>query len=107
MFTNQKTNHGYLPENASVDELISQINKCPSGALSYELKDDNVKESNNKGVYVNIMKNGPIIINSKMVISNSDDSETATESTTAFCRCGASSNKPYCDGTHSKINFVG
>ena len=26
------------PENASVEELINQIKKCPSGALGYELK---------------------------------------------------------------------
>ena len=23
----------------------------------------------------------------------------------ALCRCGQSSNKPYCDGTHKKVNF--
>jgi CDGSH-type Zn-finger protein len=25
---------------------------------------------------------------------------------TALCRCGHSSNKPYCDGTHMKVNFI-
>jgi CDGSH-type Zn-finger protein len=24
---------------------------------------------------------------------------------TALCRCGQSENKPYCDGTHRKVNF--
>ena len=24
----------------------------------------------------------------------------------ALCRCGGSSNKPYCDGTHQKVKFI-
>lgn len=32
------------PENASTDELIAQISKCPSGALGYELHETNNKE---------------------------------------------------------------
>jgi CDGSH-type Zn-finger protein len=35
------------------------------------------------------------------------DEPAAQEGVTAFCRCGASGNKPYCDGSHAGIGFEG
>jgi CDGSH-type Zn-finger protein len=32
--------------------------------------------------------------------------ELVERETIALCRCGHSSNKPFCDGTHRKIGFV-
>lgn len=36
---------------------------------------------------------------------NRQGKATAREGTTAFCRCGASKNKPYCYGSHKPIGF--
>jgi len=45
-------------------------------------------------ITINAVKNGPCIV-------NVDGKKVA-----ALCRCGFSSNKPHCDGTHAKIGFV-
>jgi len=53
---------------------------------------------------VDVLKNGPLMIVGEMEVKRSDGS-TEKKDKAAFCRCGASDNKPYCDGTHSKIGF--
>jgi CDGSH-type Zn-finger protein/ferredoxin len=48
--------------------------------------------------------NGPYIVKALKKCTNKDGSIETSE-TMALCRCGASSNKPFCDGTHTKIGF--
>ncbi|MDR2084162.1 MAG: CDGSH iron-sulfur domain-containing protein [Bacteroidales bacterium] len=40
-----------------------------------------------------------------LMVEGIDGSKMKKEKCTAFCRCGVSKNKPYCDGTHKEINF--
>lgn len=87
-------------ENASVEELKSQIDKCPSGALSYEIN-NSTNGTNEATVTIDIVKNGPALIKGMHSINND------TKSQTAICRCGGSSNKPFCDGSHQKNGFEG
>ena len=54
---------------------------------------------------VEISENGPILISSK-TLTVSTPSKTSKHTTIAICRCGHSDNKPFCDGTHSKIGFT-
>lgn len=93
-------------DNASVGQLKGQIDKCPSGALSYELNTA-VLASGEAGLDVEILENGPIIIKGKLNITHPSGNKESKDKTTAFCRCGASANKPYCDGAHRKIDFLG
>ena len=91
-------------ENASTEELKAQIAKCPSGALSYELNN----QKPGKGSYetkVEVLANGPLLVNGKILVKDKEGKEEVKTETTAFCRCGHSNNKPYCDGTHVTINF--
>ena len=41
----------------------------------------------------------------KIEIITKDGKENILTGTNALCRCGHSKNKPFCDGTHRKINF--
>jgi CDGSH-type Zn-finger protein len=51
--------------------------------------------------------NGPYLIEGPVDIYDTAGNKIETEGRPkiALCRCGASSNKPFCDGTHSKIGF--
>ena len=51
-------------------------------------------------------KNGPYIVEGSVDLYDTDGNKMTLERPRiALCRCGASSNKPFCDGTHSKIGF--
>ncbi|MCP4883615.1 MAG: hypothetical protein GY908_07470 [Flavobacteriales bacterium] len=94
------------PENATVEQLKSQIDKCPSGALSYELnkKTEQTESMNTK---VELMKNGPLLVKGTIEVKSHDGTVETKEKMAAFCRCGATQNKPYCDGSHKGAGFIG
>ena len=94
------------PENASYEELRAQIDKCPSGALSYTLKNE-VKPIENtiNMTKIDIKPNGPILVHGTMLITDQNGVEHKKEKTTAFCRCGSSGNKPFCDGEHNRVGW--
>jgi uncharacterized Fe-S cluster protein YjdI len=97
-----------IPENASVSDLKSQIDLCPSGALSYKLVNghDNQNKSNeNMSNKVEVLPNGPLMVHGELEITLADGSKETKSKPTAFCRCGASGNKPYCDGGHRAAGF--
>lgn len=56
-------------------------------------------------VTITIAKNGPLIVKGAVDLRNSEGNPYPAEQRMALCRCGASTTKPFCDGTHSKIGF--
>src|SRR4051794_39027537 len=56
-------------------------------------------------VTIDIIKNGPYIVKGEVELKDANGNSYPAEKRMALCRCGASTNKPFCDGTHSKIGF--
>lgn len=56
-------------------------------------------------VTIEVRKNGPYIVTGPVEIKDADGKKYPVEPRMALCRCGASTEKPFCDGTHSKIGF--
>jgi len=90
-------------DGASKDEIIEVVNKCPSGALSFSLKEGLTFEKevpSNSEVTVSILKDGPIIINADSKVIDANGNIHHKKGNCALCTCGLSKEKPFCDGSH-------
>ncbi len=94
-------------DNATAEALKSQIQACPSGALSYKIVGENTKEELYLETKVEVLENGPLLVYGTLHVTKPNGEKEQKNKTTAFCRCGASQNKPYCDGSHIKSGFKG
>lgn len=99
-------------EAAEPERIMEQVEKCPSGALSYILTEITEQEAVPEQEVVIVtkveaLKNGPLLVHGTLAVTDSAGNEHHKEKTTAFCRCGASGNKPFCDGSHRKVGFEG
>ncbi|MDQ1124791.1 CDGSH iron-sulfur domain-containing protein [Microbacterium trichothecenolyticum] len=57
-------------------------------------------------VTITAYPDGPLLVRGDVDLRTSDGREVArTRRTVALCRCGLSTIKPYCDGTHKASGF--
>jgi len=92
------------PDGADADEIIAVINQCPSGALSYST-DGKCGEEESLVDGVIVSENGPYHITGAITLNDPSRNTDDVPSRYALCRCGASKNKPFCDGSHWDIKF--
>ncbi len=57
-------------------------------------------------VKITIRNNGPYVVEGDFTLVDAEGNEVPLTKR-ALCRCGGSTMKPFCDGTHSKIGFQG
>jgi len=89
------------PDAASADALLQVALNCPSGAIHVHRHDGGADEANPKVNTITVRENGPLAINAEIVLAGAPIGTRAT-----LCRCGASANKPYCDGSHVAAAFT-
>ena len=57
-------------------------------------------------VSITVKTNGPLLVSGSFELKDADGNLIPIpRNPCALCRCGASVNKPFCDGAHSKIGF--
>jgi CDGSH-type Zn-finger protein len=65
-----------------------------------------IQERHMADVSVKINDNGPYVISGDVTIVDVEGKKLSwTGTAVALCRCGQSTNKPFCDGTHNKAGF--
>lgn len=92
-----------IPDAMDAAALAAVARNCPSGAITYRAKNHRLDEVDPPVNTIRLRENGPYAVNAHLEIAGADIAEPVRRRT--LCRCGASRNKPYCDGSHAKIGF--
>jgi len=94
-------------DTSKTEAIINQVKQCPSGALRYYINTEGDKTSEILETKVEVLEDGLLLVYGTLQVVAKDGSSEIKNKTTAFCRCGKSNNKPYCDGSHVKSEFKG
>lgn len=89
-----------FPDAMDTEAVVRVAYQCPSGAIQYVRRDGGPQEQPPPVNVVNIRENGPLAFRAPLTVAGADVGFRAT-----LCRCGASKNKPFCDGSHTAIGF--
>jgi CDGSH-type Zn-finger protein len=92
------------PDGAAVAEVVETIERCPSGALAYAV--DGVEgPRQERPPLVLVTDNGPYAVSGAIELVGVGFGDGASTEHYTLCRCGASANKPFCDGSHWRVDF--
>ena len=86
-------------------QIMAMVEKCPSGALSFALDPDTENVEPDLPEEIAVIPDGPLWVSGGIPVERRDGQPLETRNRVTLCRCGASANKPLCDGSHKDIGF--
>jgi CDGSH-type Zn-finger protein/ferredoxin len=100
-FTKEAGRRVSHPDASPAEAVIAAIRRCPSGALLYKQGGTRVHEYFTATEII-VEKDGPYQVRRAPLAG---EAQPATSDHYTLCRCGASLNKPFCDGMHAQVKF--
>jgi CDGSH-type Zn-finger protein len=89
---------------AGAEAILETVSKCPSGALSCEVDGAPVPAPERPPAIL-VGKDGPYSVTGGVTLVDARWGDGASREHYTLCRCGASKNKPFCDGSHWDAHF--
>lgn len=90
------------PDAVSAEQALAVVARCPTGALKARRLDGAADaKAVSDGNVVTVNPDGPLYVQGDVTVNQAP----AEGGRLALCRCGASSKKPFCDGSHVKAGF--
>ena len=92
------------PDGASAEAITEAVRACPSGALGYSIGGEEA-DPPDRGPAITVSRDGPYHVTGGIALADAAQGTVAAREHYTLCRCGASKNKPYCDGSHWNASF--
>jgi hypothetical protein len=92
-------------DNGSPADIAEVIQCCTTGALHFRRFDSGPQEPVPEETRVVERPNGPLYLRGNIRILTQSQDAIREDTRVALCRCGASANKPFCDGSHRRVGF--
>ena len=104
---------------ATADEIATAVDTCPSGALTYTRRDGGAEgpaarpasprhdDASEAHVVIALRPDGPLVVEGPVQIELARGEVLDITDRAFLCRCGNSQTKPFCDGSHKRVGFVG
>lgn len=84
-------------------QVMRMVEQCPSGRLVYRIDESTIEPDLPAGIAVT--KDGPYWVTGGITVTMSDGRTLEVRNRVTLCRCGQSSRKPLCDGSHTGVKF--